>query len=306
MSTASRLRLPAPEAPSEARARFVRAGFGAAAPWYDRLTRLLSFGLDGWWRRLCLERCELAPGQALLDLATGTGELAIQARRALGGGGIAVGLDSCAEMLGEARAKVAQRTVARVTWVQGRAEALPFQRETFDRVTVGFALRHFELGETLREIARVLKPGGRFVVLEWTRPEPALARLLLLGYMRRVVPPLVGLISRDPRVADLASYLPQSIDGFMSGAALSRSIQSVGLDPAGRQDYMFGLVSICVGVKGDRRAKFPGERDDGVSRVSRGWRERARQQWWVILAGGTVLAIVAVQLLLALLDLLSR
>ena len=243
-------RLPSVDAAVDVRSRFVHDGFVASAPWYDRLTRVFSFGLDARWRRASLERCELRPGQRLLDVATGTGELVIAAGRALGGRGVAVGLDFCGEMLDQARRKVASNEKATVAWIQGRAEALPFRAETFDCVTVGFALRHAnQLSAALREIARVLTPGGRFVVLEWTRPEGAFARLLLLAYMRRVVPPLVGLVSRDQRVAALAAYLPQSIAAFVSGEALSRSIQAAGLSPVGRRRYMMGLVSICVGIK---------------------------------------------------------
>jgi demethylmenaquinone methyltransferase/2-methoxy-6-polyprenyl-1,4-benzoquinol methylase len=211
---------------ADGRSRYVHAGFVAAAARYDRLTRLFSFGLDGWWRRACLQRCELRAGLALLDVATGTGELVIHARRLLGEQGVAVGLDFCGEMLATARRKLTRNASLRVEWVEGRAEALPFPPETFDRVTVGFALRHLDLAEALREIVRVLKPDGRFVVLEWTRPERALARRCLLGYMRRVVPPLVGLLSRDPAVAELARYLPHSIEAFVSGEALTRRIQA--------------------------------------------------------------------------------
>lgn len=237
-----------PEA--EARLRFVHAGFAAAAAWYDRLNDVFSFGLVTRWRRACLTWCEFRPGLALLDIATGTGELVIQAERALNGHGIAVGLDFCREMLSEAERKITGTRGVRVVWVQGRAEALPFRSATFDRVTVGFALRHVhDLGATLSEIARILKPGGRFVVLEFTRPRNRLARFLLLGYLRRVVPPLVGLVSRNRQVMALARYLPQSIAGFVSGGDLSRSIQAAGLTLAGTRQHMAGLVSLCVGVK---------------------------------------------------------
>lgn len=88
----------------DARSRCVHAGFVASAAWYDRLTRVFSFSLDGRWRRACLRWCDLRPGQTLLDVATGTGELAIQARRALGDGVVTVGLDFCEAMLGEGEA----------------------------------------------------------------------------------------------------------------------------------------------------------------------------------------------------------
>ncbi len=292
---------------AEGRSRFVHAGFVAAAARYDGLTRLFSFGLDGWWRRACLRRCELRSGQALLDVATGTGELAIHARRRLGDRGVAVGLDFCAGMLAAARRKRPRDAGLPVAWVEGRAEALPFPPETFDRVTVGFALRHLDLAETLREIARVLKPGGRFVVVEWTRPEGLFARRLLLGYMRRVVPPLVGVLSRDPRVAELARYLPDSIEAFVSGDVLTRRIGAAGLAPAGRWEYLRGLVSICVGVKGDPGGTAQDRSAHGVTRLAPAAAgEGPRQKWWVILAGALVLGIVAVQMLVGLIQLLSR
>lgn len=297
---------PPPGRTADGRARFVHTGFVAAAAHYDRLTRLFSCGLDGWWRRACLRRCELRSGLALLDVATGTGDLAIHARRPLGDRGVAVGLDFCGAMLAAARRKATRAGSLPVGWVEGRAEALPFPPDTFDRVTVGFALRHLDLAETLREIVRVLKPGGRFVVVEWTRPERALARRLLLGYMRRVVPPLVGLLSRDPTVAELARYLPHSIDAFVSGEALTRRIQAAGLAPAGPREYLFGLVAICVGVKGDPGGKVPGESGHGVTRLAPATRERPRQKWWVILAGTLVLGMVAFQMIVALVELLSH
>jgi demethylmenaquinone methyltransferase/2-methoxy-6-polyprenyl-1,4-benzoquinol methylase len=298
--------LPPPGATQDVRARFVRAAFTVSAPWYDSLTRVFSFGLDARWRRAALERCELRPGHALLDVATGTGELAGEARRPLGPTGVAVGLDVCGAMLDEA----CRKRGTGVSWVEGQAEALPFRPATFDCVTLGFALRHFDLERALGEIARVLKPGGRFVVVEWTRPEGGLARRVLLGYMRHVVPPLVGLISRDRRVADLARYLSCSIEHFMSGPRLSQRLEAAGLPSNGRREFFLGLVSICVGVKAgvtaDPRGAMRGASASPARRGSPpvwGW---ARQKRWVIVGGGAVLGIVAVQLILSLVDLLTR
>lgn len=292
---------------AETRSRFVHAGFVASARWYDRLTRAFSFGLDGRWRRACVQWSELGAGHAVLDVATGTGELVIQARRGVGDGGISVGLDFCGEMLAEARRKVGRDPISAVAWVQGRAEALPFRDQAFDRVMLGFALRHVDdLKGSLAEIARILRPDGRFVVVEWTRPAGAVARLVLLGYMRRVIPPLVRLVSGDRRVAELAAYLPESIERFVSGPALSRRIEEAGLDPVARREYLLGLVSLCVGVKAAPRALLSRDAGHGVRRSGRAPWLRSRRKRWVILASGVVLGIVAVQLLLELVDLLSR
>ena len=232
------------------RSRFVHDGFVASAPWYDLFTRVFSFGLDARWRRACLERCELRPGQAVLDIATGTGELIIGARRALAATGNAVGLDFCGAMLEEGRRKVRPSNGGHVAWVQGRAETLPFRTAAFDCVTLGFALRHFEdLVAALREMVRVLRPGGRVVVVEWTRPDAAIPRALFLGYVRWLVPPLVRLMSGDSRVGERAAYLPRSIARFMPGAALGRHLEAAGLYVLDVRSYMCGLVSLCVTVK---------------------------------------------------------
>lgn len=236
--------------PSSLGARFVHDGFVASARWYDPLTRVFSFGLDARWRRACVERCRLRPGEAVLDVATGTGELAIAARRAVGRGGLAVGLDFCGAMLEEGARKIDRANAGRVAWVQGQAEALPFRSAAFDCVVLGFAFRHVEdLSVAIREIVRVLRPGGRFGVVEWTRPDAAVPRWLFLSYMRCVVPPLVRLVSGDRRVGELAAYLPRTIARFMPGPMLGDHLEAAGLRVRDIRSYMGGLVSLCVCVK---------------------------------------------------------
>ena len=246
-------------ATASARARFVHDGFVASARWYDPLTRVFSFGLDARWRRACLERCDLRPGQAVLDVATGTGELAIAARRAMGRDGFIAGLDFCRPMLEEGRRKITRANAGRVAWIEGRAEALPFRPAAFDVVVLGFALRHVEdLGVTIREIVRVLRPGGRFAVVEWTRPEAAVPRWASLTYMRWVVAPLVHLVSGDRRVGVLAAYLPRTIERFMPGPMLGDHLEAAGLRVLDRRSYMGGLVSLCVCVKVGAASAVPG------------------------------------------------
>lgn len=242
------LRLSSPSGEREA-SLFVRQGFAAAAPFYDALTRFFSFGLDGRWRRRCLEACQLKASDLLLDVATGTGEMAIEGASSVLPAGRVVGLDSCWEMLSEAQRKIG-RPAERMAWVQGRAESLPFKEKQFDCLTVGFALRHVtDLVGTLKEMVRVLKPGGRLGIVEFTRPERAIRRFLLLGYLSVVIPPLVGLLSRSWPTFQLARYLPATIKGFVSTEGLCRSLETTGLDPVAIQRYMGGMVSVCVAVK---------------------------------------------------------
>ena len=273
-----------PQLPSAAtagaRPQAFHAVFTACAGWYDRLARFASLGLDGRWRRECLSACDLDSGHAVLDVATGTGELAIQARQAVGPRGVTVGLDVCHAMLDVASKKLARANGTTVGWVRGLAEALPFRSESFDRVTVGFGLRHMsDLSATLREVTRVLRPGGRFVVIECTRPERTFARFLLLGYLRRVVPPVVGVISRDPRVATLARYLPQTIADFVSGEALGRRLGTSGLTVITTEHHLLGLVSLYVGVKAAAPAGPAGPQTDEPTGDRPALHARAPQGW---------------------------
>jgi demethylmenaquinone methyltransferase/2-methoxy-6-polyprenyl-1,4-benzoquinol methylase len=157
-------------------------------------------------------------------------------------------------MLKEARKK-AEQAGHRVAWVQGQAEILPFLDQSFDFVTVGFALRHVtDLIRTIKEMVRVLRPGGRLGIVEFTRPKSAPARWLLFIYLSLVVPPLVGLLSRSWLTFRLARYLPISIARFMSGEGLRHSLEDAGLVIVAYRRFLTGLVSVCVGVKPDLAA----------------------------------------------------
>ena len=185
-----------------------------------------------------------------MDGATGTGELAFGGGSRVGPNGYVVGLDFCREMLGVARSKIRSEVGLPVAWVQGKAESLPFSGETFDCITVGFALRHVaDLVGTLKEIVRVLKPGGRLGIVEFTRPENVIGRSLRLVYLSSVVPPVVGLLSRSRGIFDLARYLSASIEGFVSTDGLRRSLEVTGLMSVTVQRYMAGMVSVCIGLK---------------------------------------------------------
>src|SRR4051812_9562998 len=157
----------------EAKQRFLRTIFDAAAADYGRVESLLAFGTGSWYRRRALRRAGLSAGMRMLDVAVGTGLVASQATRLVGAPGLVVGVDPSAGMI------AASTGLAGVPLVQGRAEALPFADASFDFLSFGFALRHVDDVLTVfREFRRVLKPGGRLLMLEITRPESTFARAL--------------------------------------------------------------------------------------------------------------------------------
>lgn len=228
----------------------VRAMFDGIVPRYDLLNRLMTGGRDAAWRKLTVREAagNLNPATAsVLDIATGTGDLALELERA--GFASVVGLDFSAPMLQEAERKALQQSGAAslVSWVQGDAMALPFAADSFDAVTVGFGLRNMpDYLAALREVVRVLKPGGTFVCLE-TSPLPSpLLRIVFESSMRAGLPILGGLLSGD---REAYAYLPQSSAVFPDAAALGRLMQAAGLRNVRYLRRGFGAVAIHVGRK---------------------------------------------------------
>ena len=212
--------LPAYYSTPAARRGFIARVFDAAAADYDRVDRLLAFGSGAWYRRQALLRAGLAPGMRVLDVAVGTGLVAREAAQIVGGAGGVVGIDPSAGMMAAARGLVL---------VRGRAEALPFADRTFDFVSLGFALRHVDdLEAVFREFRRVLKPGGRLLVLEITRPESGVGAALLKGYMRGAVPWLARLVSRNPGTPHLYRYYWDTIEACAPPAQVLATLAAVG------------------------------------------------------------------------------
>lgn len=199
----------------------VRAMFDRIVPRYDLMNRLMTGGRDVAWRRLAVREALRGRDPAVmraLDVATGTGDLAMTMRDA--GVGQVVGLDFSAAMLEEARRKDASSGKTRVDWVHGDAMALPFPDGLFDVVTVGFGLRNMPSYEgALREMARVLRPGGTLVCLETTPLTVPVLRRLFDLYFSRVVPLIGGVLSGD---RDAYAYLPASAAAFPDPDALGR------------------------------------------------------------------------------------
>lgn len=228
----------------------VRAMFDGIVPRYDLLNRLMTGGRDVAWRRIAVREAArgLNPATAsVLDIATGTGDLALELERA--GFASVVGLDFSAPMLMEAERKAANQPgpASLVTWVQGDAMALPFALDTFDAVTVGFGLRNMPdyLG-ALREVVRVLKPGGTFVCLETSPLQLPALREVFEFSMRTGLPILGGMLSGD---REAYAYLPQSSALFPDAESLGRLMQVAGFRKVRYLRRGLGAVAIHVGQK---------------------------------------------------------
>ncbi len=233
---------PDPVLPSqEEKARYVNRMFADIAPRYDLMNRLMTGGQDVGWRREVVRLCQLPPRGALLDVGTGTGDIAREARRQHPGV-LAVGCDFTYEMMAAGQAKARDA----VRFVQGDGLRLPFPNNTFDAVTSGFLLRNVtDIDAALREQARVTKPGGRVVCLETVPPSRSLLGPLFRIYFFRVVPLLGSLLSPNGRAYH---YLPHSTLHFPPPEELARRMERAGLRHVFYVTRMLGTVAIHVGT----------------------------------------------------------
>jgi demethylmenaquinone methyltransferase/2-methoxy-6-polyprenyl-1,4-benzoquinol methylase len=225
------------------RRRRVVAWFDESAPDYDWVNQAISFGSGSRYRREALLRAGLAAGMSALDVACGTGVLAAHAQEITGPDGLAVGLDPSAGMLRQAGARGVRRRVI------GIAEALPFPDERFDVLSMGYALRHVaDLRTTFREYRRVLKPGGRVLILEITPPRSRLRFHFLKLYLGRVVP-LVARLGRGGRASQtLMRYYWDTIERCVPPAVILGALEEAGFRNVERRVQM-GILSEYSAVR---------------------------------------------------------
>ena len=214
----------------------VRGMFDRIAPVYDVMNRLMTVGLDRRWRKLAVTEV-VWPGDRVLDACCGTGDLAVEAERR---GGRVVGLDFSEKMLERAR-----RKSGAIEWVQGDALALPFEDGEFDAATVGFGVRNLaDLEAGLRELARVLKPGGRVAVLEITRP-----RGILKPFFRLWFDGVVPVLGKILPGGEAYTYLPASVRRFPGPEDLSALFESAGFETVRYRLLGGGIVALHVGTR---------------------------------------------------------
>jgi demethylmenaquinone methyltransferase / 2-methoxy-6-polyprenyl-1,4-benzoquinol methylase len=215
----------------------VEAMFDRVSPVYDPMNRLMTAGLDRRWRRLTVAAA-VRPGDRVLDACCGTGDLALEAQRA---GGRVTGLDFSGRMLERAR-----RKSSAVQWVRGDVLALPFSDGSFDAVTVGFGIRNVaDLEAGLRELARVLRPGGRLGCLEITRPRGLLRPFFAVWFDGLV--PLAGKVLPGGAAY---TYLPASVRRFPGPEDLAEAMRRAGFVEIGWRLLGGGIVALHVATRG--------------------------------------------------------
>jgi demethylmenaquinone methyltransferase / 2-methoxy-6-polyprenyl-1,4-benzoquinol methylase len=230
---------------SESKRDRVRAMFGRVAKRYDWFNSVLSMGLHHGWRRFAVRECEFPPGGRALDVAVGTGDFAIETIKA---GGTAVGVDVCEPMLQEGRRKLERLGLERrIRLVVAEAEALPVPSDSFDSATIGFALRNVtDVDQTFAEMARAVRPGGKVVGLEITRPQNPILRWLFSFYFYRLSPWIARLLGGD---AQAYQYLPNSVRTFKTREELCESMRRAGLVDVHYHDLSGGMICVHVGTK---------------------------------------------------------
>jgi demethylmenaquinone methyltransferase/2-methoxy-6-polyprenyl-1,4-benzoquinol methylase len=227
----------------------IRSMFAAVSRRYDLLNHLLSLNRDKSWRKNAVAMSGLAGGERILDVCSGTADLALTYADGVGPEGLVFGTDFCPEMLVIGKAKVdAAAPEARVELMVADTIGLPFPDDVFDVVSVGFGIRNvpdYEAG--IREMARVAKAGGRVVILEFSLPENGLFGKTYMAYFTRALPVIGRLVSRSD--SDAYDYLPNSVLRFPSGAAMLRVMEDCGLTDVSAKKLTLGIVTVYVGHK---------------------------------------------------------
>jgi demethylmenaquinone methyltransferase/2-methoxy-6-polyprenyl-1,4-benzoquinol methylase len=222
--------------------RDVATMFDSVARRYDLTNTVLSGGQDRHWRHRTRQSLELTPGQKVLDLAAGTGVSTVELARS---GAYAV---ACDFSLGMLRAGHARGDRSHVPFVAGDALNLPFADGAFDAATISFGLRNVaDVDRALCELARVVRPGGRLVVCEFSRPTWTPFRVIYLNYLMRALPAIARRVSSNP---DAYVYLAESIRGWYPQAELARRIEAAGWTGVGWRNLTGGVVALHRGTRG--------------------------------------------------------
>lgn len=230
------------------KAEFVHTVFESIADEYDKMNNVISFGSHVAWRNYTMKQMQIKPGQAALDVACGTCDWTISLAHAVGKEGRVVGLDFSQKMLDVGAYKVAKEGIGGiVTLVNGDAMHLPYEDNTFDFITIGFALRNVpDVQTVIHEMARVVKPGGKVISLEVSKPPFMPYRKLFYLYFYKVLPLIAKLFVNK---YEEYAWLPQSLTNFPDSKELACMFQKEGLDPVKVKLFMGGVAALHLGIK---------------------------------------------------------
>lgn len=225
----------------EDKASYIQGNFTAIADKYDLHNTLLSYNRDKYWRKFTVSKTGVKGGEKVLDVATGTGKLALELAKAVGERGEVIGIDFCQKMLDKVKKK------ENVELILATSEGLPFPEDTFDCATIGFALRNVvDMEKTIQEMMRVIKPGGKAVCLEFSHPRNWLFKRIYRFYIFAILPIVGGLISGR---RDVYTYLPRSIEAFLQPEELMQIMEGVGLKDVHYYHLTMGIVAVHIGTK---------------------------------------------------------
>lgn len=221
--------------------------FDNIAPWYDFLNHFLSLGIDISWRRKAIHALRSMAPKKILDVATGTGDLAIEAERQLNPDKV-IGIDIANEMLEVGRQKLQKRQLSpKIELLNGDSENIAFPDNTFDAVTVAFGVRNFEnLEKGLLEMNRVLRPGGKVAILEFSRPTLFPFKQLYNFYFKNFLPLIGKITSRDPKAY---RYLYESVQAFPDGKDFVKVLQKTGFQAVTYQPLTLGICTLYLAEK---------------------------------------------------------
>ncbi len=232
---------------NEEKSRFVHQVFENIADKYDLMNSLLSFNRHKTWRAFTMKKMAMQYGDSAIDVCTGTGDWAISMAKITGENSQIVGLDFSKNMLDIAEKKIKQKELKQVKLVLGDAMQLPYPDNTFDYATIGFALRNVpDIRQVLKEMTRVVKPGGKVISLELSKPSNKIFRSVYYFYFYRILP-FIGKIIAD-KYQEYA-WLPESLTNFPDRFELAKIFADVGLENVKVYPLTFGIAALHIGQK---------------------------------------------------------
>ncbi len=231
------------------RAENIKTMFGSIVRVYDFLNTILSLNFDKSWRKFAVKISGIKPNTKVLDVCTGTGDLAISYSKLLNGDGLVVGSDYCHDMLRYGLPKVKKRHLGdKIKLIEADTLQLPFRDDSFEISTVAFGIRNVaDLEAGIKEMIRVIRPNGRVVILEFSQPTNFFFRRIYFFYFIKILPMIGRLISRSK--IDAYKYLPHSVLAFPDKLSLKRKMEVCGLEDVKIFERTLGIVNVHIGKK---------------------------------------------------------